>query len=94
MIFGRVEGFVRLDGDSLELHVTLETGANLVTVREERVPRLSAEASFQWQADQYTQETIGTVLALEGWEVIGGGELPFDEDSTMFRSARYAVRRA
>lgn len=98
MIFGRVEAVATLGstGDSLELTVYLETGRQITVVREEHVrtlrPIVSA-ADLAWHADQYAQETIANELALEGWEVIGAGEIPDVEPGAMARSAAYAVRR-
>jgi hypothetical protein len=80
------------------IHVTvvLETGRAIRTVREEDLPALRPiydAHDLAWHADQYAQETIGSDLALEGWEVIGGGEIPEIEPGALARSATYAVRR-
>lgn len=103
MRFGRVEGVVTpvtMDGVmSLRLTVWLDTGQRLEIVREETLPPLRPIAGYAdliWHADQWTQETIGTVLAERGWEAIGVGELPCaDEESdsgALPRSAPYTVR--
>ena len=103
MRFGRVEGVVEPveeDGRTLlRLVVWLDTGSRLETVREEVLPPLrgvDAFADLVWHADQWTQETIGTTLAERGWEAIGAGELPSDDDpvepGALPRSASYAVR--
>ena len=103
MRFGRVEGVVtpiETDGQRhLRLVVWLDTGTRLETVREEVLAPLRAingGADLIWHADQWTQETIGTILAERGWEAIGAGELPTAEDleepGALPRSAPYAVR--
>jgi len=102
MRFGRVEGIVspvEHDGEfALQLNVWLDTGRTLETVREEVMRPLRPIADFEdlcWHADQWTQETIGTTLAEQGWEAIGAGELssarPGDEQAVP-RSAPYTVR--
>jgi hypothetical protein len=101
MNFARVQGFAFPDAESTEffwLHVTLEQRSVTTVVRRERVARLSrsgSEDDLTWEADQYTQETLGTILALEGWEVVGEGQSS-DEPTfgaTVARSATYLVRR-
>jgi hypothetical protein len=99
MRFGRVEGLVEIvetEGERhLRLTVFLETAAGVMKVRDEVVPMLDPSgeaASLSWQADQYTQETIGVDLAREGWEVIGAGEIPDLAPGEIARSASYAVR--
>jgi hypothetical protein len=77
------------------LTVTLDTGRSASVVRSERVPWLpfGPDGDLAWQIDQYTQETIGSVLAEEGWE-------PFGEDRSdstrsedkLAHSAVYTVR--
>ena len=94
MRFGRVEGVVTpviADGRTLlRLVVWLDTGTRIETVREEILAPLrgvDAFADLVWHADQWTQETIGT---------IGAGDLPAaddpDEPGALPRSAPYAVR--
>src|SRR5829696_10583668 len=103
MRFGRVEGVVtpiEIDGHRhLHLVVWLDTGARLETIREEVLAPLrdiDGLADLIWHADQWTQETIGTILAERGWEAIGAGDLPAaddpDEPGALPRSAPYAVR--
>lgn len=101
MRFGRVEGVVTPvetgDGLLLRLTVWLDTGRRIETVREETLSPLRPIAGFAdlvWHADQWTQETIGTTLAEQGWEAIGAGELPTDdgEPGLLPRSAPYSVR--
>jgi hypothetical protein len=100
MRFGRVEGLVEAIGNdseiALRLRVILESDRGITVVRDEIVPALApieGSASLSWQADQYTQETIGVDLAMAGWEVIGAGELPVVETGEIARSASYAVRQ-
>jgi hypothetical protein len=103
MRFGRVEGMVEPvatdDGTLLRLVVWLDTGHRVETVRDEVLAPLRGIDDFAdlvWHADQWTQETIGTLLAEQGWEAIGAGELPSAEDEggqgALPRSAPYAVR--
>ena len=101
MIFGRVEAVARLAGhdrqqQTLRITVHLETGRTIAIVRDEEVPALrpiADERDLAWHADQYAQETIANELALQGWEVIGGGEVPDPVPGAVARSATYAVRR-
>ena len=102
MRFGRVEGIVspveREGVPALRLHVWLDTGRTLETVRDEVLLPLRPIASFDdlcWHADQWTQETIGTTLAERGWEAIGAGDVPAShpgDDQAVPRSAPYTVR--
>ena len=103
MRFGRVEGVVtpvETDGlVHLRLVVWLDTGHKIETVREEVLAPLrpvDGVADMIWHADQWTQETIGTILAERGWEAIGAGDLPsagdLMEPGSLPRSAPYAVR--
>ena len=101
MRFGRVEGVVTPVGDGtaqLHLVVWLETGRSVQTVRDETLAPLRPIATYAdlvWHADQWTQETIGAILALEGWEAIGVGEPPEDDPhdpGQLPRSPSYAVR--
>jgi hypothetical protein len=103
MRFGRVEGTVTPmeAGDRLLLRlvVWLETGSRIETVRDETLPPLRpvrGMADLLWHADQWTQETIGTILAEQGWEAIAAGDPPdpaeLTEPGALPRSAPYAVR--
>lgn len=99
MRFGRVEGLVEEvsaeEGARLRLRVFLETNQGVRLVRDDVVRKLECVEggdSLSWQADQYTQETIGVDLAAEGWEVIGASELPAVGVGEIARSASYAVR--
>lgn len=81
--------------DRLRLTVTLESGGRLETVRDEAVPPLvpgNTPRDLAWQADQYTQETIGAYLANDGWEAIGSGDPPGDQPAGTGQSPVYAVR--
>jgi hypothetical protein len=100
MRFGRVEGLadvVRNEAqECLHLRVILETAQGVTVVRDDVVPALMAvddARSLSWQVDQYTQETIGVDLAMEGWEVIGASELPAVAGEEVARSASYTVRQ-
>lgn len=105
MRFARVSGTVRqiVDAEgtptgSLELTVALDTGSRVEQVRLERVavlPVPDGTDALIWQADQYTQETIGNELALDGWEPVGVE--PDDRDeraaSLAASSPTYIVRQ-
>ncbi|CAA9551223.1 MAG: hypothetical protein AVDCRST_MAG73-2939 [uncultured Thermomicrobiales bacterium] len=99
MLFGRVEGVAEPandGGDALRVIVTLETGQGLRVVRDDvlaPVRPLKTMADAYWHADQWTQETIGTTLAEEGWEVVGAGEPPEPRADDVPRSSTYAVRK-
>lgn len=99
MRFGRVEGVVvpleTVEGPRLRLTVSLETGSRLTVVREEillPLRDLDEPAALPWHADQWTQETIGVELALEGWEAVSASEMPEPEAGALARSATYIVR--
>lgn len=100
MEFGRVYGRATLDGScgasSLRIVIMLETGARVVTVREECVPAIRPVAdleSLAWHADQYTQETIGNELALQGWEAIAESAGSEDRGGVDRATVTYLVRR-
>ena len=62
MRFARVSGQVVAHDNGLDLRVTLDTGRQIEMVRSGVVPRLGSGPTsddLNWQADQYTQETIG-----------------------------------
>jgi hypothetical protein len=92
--FARITGYVVASDNGLELSVTLDTGRAVETIRSGRVPSLGTgeiAGDLNWQADQYTQETIGNELAEQGWEAIA--EQPATErQSGMGVSATYTVR--
>lgn len=80
MRFARVYGVVSQHVDHGRwLTVVLDTGREVLTVRDEPVPAELADADPLWLADQLVQETIGNELAEEGWEVVGQGVS--DEDT-------------
>lgn len=97
MMFGRVEAVAsKVEEGTVRVTVYLETGRAFRTVRDEVVPALgpiAGASDLAWHADQYAQETLANELALEGWEVIGGGDIPAAEPGAVARSASYAVRR-
>jgi hypothetical protein len=100
MRFGRVEGIVLPLGDGadapLRLIVHLESGRGFEVVRDETLAPLrpiAGAADLRWHADQWTQETIGVDLALQGWEPIGEGDEPPAAPGAAARSRAYAVRR-
>jgi len=95
MQFARVSGFVVADDNMLLLTVSLDTGRRVETVRSERVPRLGSGPDaddLNWQANQYTQETIGNELTLLGWEPLAE-EPSEDSPSGTGVSASFLVRK-
>lgn len=97
MKFGRVEGLcVLLDGAEPLVRVTvyLETDMGIDIVRELEVePELrDGVIDLYWEADQWTQETIATVLAPRGWELLGATDPPGRDPGEVPRSPRYALR--
>jgi hypothetical protein len=100
MEFGRVHGKAIEDTSCPEGHlrivVVLETRSQVRTVREECVPLLHGSEGMEtipWHADQYTQETIGIDLALEGWEAISPAEAELDRGTVDRATVTYVVRR-
>ena len=101
MLFGRVEavavpGDAADDGHGIRVTVYLETGREIKVIRDERLPALrpiTGPVDLAWHADQYAQETIANELAIDGWEVIGAGDIPVPVPGTVAKSATYAVRR-
>ncbi len=97
MRFARVQGHGSLseDGQSISLVVSLDLGARAQIVREESVPWLpfGPESDVAWQIDQYTQETIGSVLAEDGWEPISGDSRIARIDDGLYHSESYIVRQ-
>lgn len=95
MRFGRITGHVVPEGEWLELTVVLDSGTRIETIRSGSVPKLgdtSRQQDLAWQADQYTQETIGNELALLGWEAVAE-EPASDAPAGMGVSASYLVRK-
>jgi hypothetical protein len=99
MKFGRVEGLcVPLGGDDGLVRVTvyLETDMGIDIVREIEVepePR-DGVVDLYWEADQWTQETIATILIPRGWELLGATDPPARHPDEVPRSPRYALRTA
>lgn len=101
MHFGRVEGLCVPIGTAesplVRVTVYLETDMGIDIVREVEVvpePRAGGEPDLWWEADQWTQETIATVLAPRGWELLGATDPPAREPDEVPRSPRYALRTA
>ena len=95
MRFGKVSGYVVARDDGLWLSVSLESGRGISIVRETLVPVLGNGANttaLDWQADQYTQETIGVDLAEQGWEAIAEEEAVSEHPEAIGRSKLYTVR--
>jgi len=93
--FGKVSGYVVARNDGLWLSVSLESGRGISTIRETLVPVLGSgreNATLDWQADQYTQETIGVDLAEQGWEAIAEESAVSEHPEGIGRSKLYTVR--
>lgn len=100
MDFGRVHGRVRSSdhcfGNSIYVEVALETNARTRVVREECVALPPSDRDMHdlpWWADQFTQETIGTLLAADGWEAIALAEGDTSRATTGTAVITYVVRR-
>ena len=98
MNFGRVYGRARRSPDCapdhLRIDVSLEAGNRIRVVREECVALpMIEEKPLSWWADQFTQETIGTLLALEGWEAFATSESDTGRASSDAAVVTYVVRR-
>lgn len=100
MKFARIQGHGRLRSDEnepiLSLVVTLDDGRLVTLVRDESVAWLpfGPTGDTTWQIDQYTQETLGNLLAEEGWEVLSQDETAskIDEDG-ISHSSIFIARR-
>lgn len=99
MKFGQVEGLcvaVRDDGTTLlRVTVYLETDMGIDIVREVEVepePRPDGTIDLYWEADQWTQETIVSILQPRGWELLGATDPPSRTADEIPRSPRYALR--
>jgi hypothetical protein len=93
--FGRVSGHVVARDNGLDLTVVLDSGQRVETIRSEHVDVLGSyddHHDLAWQADQYTQETLGNELALLGWEAIAE-EPAAPSPAGTGMSASYLVRR-
>ncbi|MGD9712949.1 MAG: hypothetical protein AB7V46_12890 [Thermomicrobiales bacterium] len=94
-VHGRVFGSSSCD-DGLVLMVTVEEGHQFRTVRHECISPLPLNAQdhpLRWWADQLTQETIGTVLALDGWEAIAESTGDTARASVDTATVTYVIRR-
>lgn len=93
--FARVQGAIwQFAGEEIQIVVTLDDRSSITTVRDELVRAmgpLSTRDDLLWHADQYTQETIATVLAETGWEAIGV-ESAQGADDGLIQSPVYIVR--
>ncbi len=101
MEFGRVHGRAWRDDacsdQSLRIAVTLETRTGARVVRDScelELRPIQTVDDLAWHADQYTQETIGTDLTLEGWEAISRGEPIAGRGGIDLATVTYVVRRA
>ncbi|RIK45678.1 MAG: hypothetical protein DCC58_05740 [Chloroflexi bacterium] len=99
MKFGRVEGLavpIERDGELLvQVTVYLETDLGIETVRQvEVVPErfVDGKPDLYWEADQWTQDTINSVLFPRGWELLGATDPPTRDAGVLPRSPRYALR--
>ncbi|MCO5176076.1 MAG: hypothetical protein M9890_03760 [Thermomicrobiales bacterium] len=99
MKFGQVEGLcvpIVVDGEALvRVTVYLETDQGIDIVREVEVePETDASGrpDLYAEADQWTQETIATVLLPRGWELLGATDPPTRAADEVPRSPRYALR--
>lgn len=95
MRFGRITGYVVAYDNMLDLTVSLDDGRRIDTIRSGNVPALGSQdhpIDLDWQADQYTQETIGNELALLGWEVVAEEPSPPAPNGSGI-SAAYLVRK-
>ncbi len=98
MQFGRVHGRIYSSSScaGYMLNVLLEEGTRSTTIREEcfsTLPFVDAARDLRWWADQLTQETIGTTLAVEGWEAVAESTGDRDRASTDSGTVTYVVRR-
>ena len=97
MRFATVQGIgLPIDDARFELIVTLDDRVRVHALRREAVQRLpSKDEPLAWHVDQYTQETIGTTLAEQGWEVVSTVDRSNErDDSQVASSPAYLVRRA
>lgn len=82
-------------GPRVHVVVTGDDRSTVVTLRDEVVPALPGPhaSDLAWQVDQYTQETIGVVLAADGWEAFSTSALAVDTAHGPATSPVYLVRR-
>ena len=94
MRFAQVTGVLTTSSVGYRIVVTLDTTSAIQTVRDEPVPELlfhQGIADTDWTVDQLTQETIGTTLAEQGWEVVAHQPQPDSREWTP-PMATYLVR--
>jgi len=83
MRFAQVIGILHREPTGYRFVVTLDNRTSVRTVRDEPVAalmRLDGIEDPEWTVDQLTQETIGTILAEQGWEVVARQEQAQTED--------------
>ncbi len=97
--FGQVSGYLaEIDemADRGRIIIALDSGREVTTVRDEWIPLLDAvddSDRMAWNADQYTQESIATTLAEQGWEVFGLPQQSDHSSGESRRTATYLVRQ-
>jgi len=93
--FAQVTGVLHSIDGGFRLLVTLDLKTAVQPVRDETVAQLlvhDGSPDPNWTVDQLTQETIGTTLAEQGWEVVAHQpQLESDEWAPPMSS--YLVRR-
>lgn len=95
MRFAHVTGILFSDRDGYRLEVSIDDRKSVVPVRDERIPRLlekNGTPDAWWTVDQFTQETIGTTLAEQGWEAVSEAEQAADAEFGL-PTAVYVVRK-
>jgi hypothetical protein len=95
MRFAHVTGILFPDRDGYRIEVSLDDRRSVETVRAEHIDELLVRDGASdpwWTVDQLTQETIGTILAEQGWEAISESELE-DGGASGLPMAVYVVRR-
>lgn len=95
MRFAHVTGILFSERDGYRIEVSLDDRRTIVAVRDERIPELMARNGTPdpwWTVDQFTQETIGTTLAEQGWEAVSEAERAPDAEFGL-PTAVYVVRR-
>ncbi len=93
--FAQVTGVLHSDRNGFRIVVTLDDTTSVLTIRDEFVPSLLTQRGTPnagWTVDQLTQETIGTTLAEQGWEVVAMQPQP-ETDEWSLPLASYLVRR-
>ena len=97
MQFAQVIGTIFAGESSYRIVVALDFRTRIETIRVETVDHLltlNGVADLRWTIDQYTQETIGNDLALQGWEAIAEAQSRRDDvPQEGVASVSYLVRR-